>query len=81
MPSSSSSLSGRRIKGRPGADGALTAERIRLEFKKGAFSGLDIHVTVSIGIAQYRPQEELKTFVHRVGQLMYESKRSGKDRA
>jgi len=66
-----------------GADGAVTAERIRVEFKKETFSpvpGLDIHVTVSIGIAQYRPQEELKAFVHRVDQLMYQGKRCGKDR-
>jgi diguanylate cyclase (GGDEF)-like protein len=65
------------------ADGAVTAERIRVEFKKESFSpvpGLDIHVTVSIGVAQYRPQEELKAFVHRVDQLMYQGKRSGKDR-
>jgi diguanylate cyclase (GGDEF)-like protein len=65
------------------ADGAVTAERIRVEFKKETFSpapGLDIHVTVSIGIAQYRPQEELKAFVHRVDQLLYQGKRSGKDR-
>ena len=66
-----------------GADGAVAAERIRVEFKKETFSpvpGLDIRVTVSIGIAQYRPQEELKAFVHRVDQLMYQGKRSGKDR-
>ena len=65
------------------ADGAVTAERIRVEFKKETFSpapGQDIHVTVSIGIAQYQPQEELKAFVHRVDQLMYQGKRSGKDR-
>lgn len=65
------------------ADGAVTAERIRVEFKKETFSpapGQGIHVTVSIGIAQYQPQEELKAFVHRVDQLMYQGKRSGKDR-
>lgn len=65
------------------ADGVVTAERFRVEFKKETFSpapGLDIHVTVSIGIAQYQPQEELKAFVHRVDQLMYQGKRSGKDR-
>jgi diguanylate cyclase (GGDEF)-like protein len=57
------------------ADGAVTAERIRTEFKKETFSpapGQDVHVTVSIGIAQYKPQEEMKAFVHRVDQLMYQ---------
>jgi diguanylate cyclase (GGDEF)-like protein/PAS domain S-box-containing protein len=65
------------------ADGAVTAERIRTEFKKETFSsemGQDVHVTVSIGIAQYKPQEEMKAFVHRVDQLMYQGKKKGKDR-
>ena len=65
------------------ADGAVTAERIRTEFKKENFSpapGQDVHVTVSIGLAQYKPQEEMKVFVHRVDQLMYQGKKNGKDR-
>ena len=65
------------------AEGAVTAERIRTEFKKETFSpapGQDVHVTVSIGIAQCKPQEEMKAFVHRVDQLMYQGKKSGKDR-
>jgi diguanylate cyclase (GGDEF)-like protein/PAS domain S-box-containing protein len=65
------------------ADGAVTAERIRTEFKKETFSpvpGQDVHVTVSIGLAQYKPQEEMKAFVHRVDQLMYQGKKNGKDR-
>jgi len=65
------------------ADGAVTAERIRVEFRREVFSpapGQDVHVTVSIGLAQYKPQEEMKTFVHRVDQLMYQGKKNGKDR-
>jgi diguanylate cyclase (GGDEF)-like protein/PAS domain S-box-containing protein len=65
------------------ADGANTAERIRTEFKKETFSpvpGQDVHVTVSIGLAQYKLQEEMKAFVHRVDQFMYQGKRNGKDR-
>ena len=65
------------------AAGAVTAERIRTEFKKETFSpapGQDVHVTVSIGLAQYMPQEEMKAFVHRVDQLMYQGKKNGKDR-
>jgi diguanylate cyclase (GGDEF)-like protein len=61
------------------ADGAVTAERIRTEFKKETFSPApcqDIHVTVSVGLAQYKPQEEMKAFVHRVDQLMYQGKNS-----
>jgi len=65
------------------ADGAVTAERIRTEFKKETFSPApdqDGHVTVSIGLAQYKPQEDMKAFVHRVDQLMYQGKKNGKDR-
>lgn len=64
-------------------DGVVTAERIRGEFKQETFVPAPdpgVHMTVSIGLAQYRPQEEMKLFVHRVDQLMYQGKRSGKDR-
>jgi PleD family two-component response regulator len=33
--------------------------------------GQDVHVTVSIGLAQYKPQEDMKAFVQRVDRLMY----------
>ena len=65
------------------ADGAFTAERIRTELRKEIFSpapGRDIHVTVSIGLGQYKPQEDMKAFVHRVDQLMYQGKKNGKNR-
>jgi diguanylate cyclase (GGDEF)-like protein/PAS domain S-box-containing protein len=64
-------------------DAAVTAERIRAEFKKESFSpapAKDVHLTVSIGLAQYKPQEDMKAFVHRVDQLMYQGKKNGKDR-
>jgi diguanylate cyclase (GGDEF)-like protein/PAS domain S-box-containing protein len=65
-----------------GKDGAVSVERIRTEFKKENFSpvpGQDVQVTVSIGLAQYKPQEDMKVFVHRVDQLMYQAKKNGKD--
>ena len=65
-------------------NGVVTADRIRVEFKKEIFSPVsgkeDIHMTVSIGLAQYKPQEDLKAFVQRVDQLMYQAKKNGKDR-
>ncbi|MDA3897315.1 MAG: diguanylate cyclase [Desulfobacteraceae bacterium] len=64
-------------------DGVTIAERIRTEFKKENFSpvpGKEIHMTLSIGVSQYIPEEELKIFVHRVDQLMYQAKKNGKDR-
>ena len=65
------------------AAGAVTAERIRTEFKSERFAPApdqDVHMTVSIGLAQYKPQEDVKTFVHRVDQLMYQGKKNGKNR-
>jgi diguanylate cyclase (GGDEF)-like protein/PAS domain S-box-containing protein len=64
-------------------DGVVIAERIRTEFKKETFSpapGQDVHMTVSIGLAQYERQEKIKAFVHRVDQWMYRGKKAGKDR-
>ena len=42
-------------------------------------SGEVVHATVSIGVAQYKSQEDMKIFVHRVDQLMYQGKKNGKD--
>jgi diguanylate cyclase (GGDEF)-like protein/PAS domain S-box-containing protein len=64
-------------------EGAIIAERIRVEFKKENFSldpNKEVNMTVSIGVSQYRTKEEMKAFVHRVDQLMYQGKKSGKDR-
>jgi diguanylate cyclase (GGDEF)-like protein len=63
--------------------GVITAERIRTELKEETFppaSGKDVHVTMSTGLRQYKPQEDMKAFVHRVDQLMYQAKKNGKDR-
>jgi diguanylate cyclase (GGDEF)-like protein/PAS domain S-box-containing protein len=64
-------------------EGAVTAERIRGEFKKETFYPVmdqAVHVTVSVGLGQYKTHEEMKVFVHRVDQLMYHGKKNGKDR-
>lgn len=66
-----------------GLNGAIIAERIRSEIKKETFTplpGLTVHVTVSIGVAQYESQEDMKSFVQRADQFMYRGKKSGKDR-
>ena len=65
------------------AGGTIIAERIRVELKKESFpskAGKDVHMTVSIGVAQFKLQEDMKDFVHRVDQLMYQAKKKGKDR-
>jgi two-component system cell cycle response regulator len=65
------------------SDSIVSAERILEEFKKENFSpapGEDVYLTVSIGLDQYKPQEDMKAFVQRVDQLMYQAKKNGKDR-
>jgi diguanylate cyclase (GGDEF)-like protein len=62
---------------------AISAERIRTEFRKEIFTplpGQSVHVTVSIGLGQYRKGESMRAFVHRIDQLMYKGKKSGKDK-
>ncbi len=63
-------------------EGFTTAKRIRNEIKKEAFYpviGQKVHITFSIGLAQYNFKEEMKAFVHRVDQLMYQVKKYGRD--
>ena len=64
-------------------DGIVTAKRIQSELKQEAFSpvpGQELYVTVSIGLAQYKPREEMKAFVQRADQLMYQAKKNGRNR-
>ncbi len=66
-----------------GEEGIVTAKRIQTELRKEAFSpvlGKEVYMTVSIGLAQYKPKEEMKAFVQRVDQLMYQAKQNGRDR-
>ncbi len=65
------------------SEGVIIAERIKSEIKRQPFSplpGRKVHVTVSIGLAQYKQQEDMKSFVKRADQYMYYSKKHGKDR-
>jgi diguanylate cyclase (GGDEF)-like protein len=64
-------------------DGLGIAKRIQEEFRKEAFRpapGREVRITMSIGVGQYRPQEEMKAFVSRVDQTMYQAKQQGRDR-
>ena len=37
-------------------------------------------VTISIGVTEYYPKEELSTFIQRADQAMYHSKRNGRNK-
>jgi len=63
-------------------EGIVMAQRIQSELRKETFSPVlnKKNMTVSIGVTQYEPKEEMKTFVRRVDQLMYQAKKDGRDR-
>jgi diguanylate cyclase (GGDEF)-like protein len=63
-------------------EGIVMAQRIQSELRKETFSPVlnKKNVTVSIGVTQYEPAEEMKIFVRRVDQLMYQAKKDGRDR-
>ena len=59
------------------------AERIRKEIEAEIFSPTPnetAHNTVSIGVSQYKPEEELKSFIKRADTAMYMAKEQGKNR-
>ena len=57
-----------------GLPGAINcAERIRELTEKRTFVN-DIKVTVSVGVAQYRQDEEIKETIHRADEALYEAK-------
>lgn len=65
-----------------GEHGLVIAERIRTELKKEIFSpdpGKNIQITASIGIAQYKIDEDIKSFIQRVDRLMYKAKKDAKE--
>ena len=62
-------------------EGIVTAKRIQKELRKENFSQVlaqEVYMTVSIGLAQYKPAEDVKAFVHRVDQFMYKVKKNGR---
>jgi diguanylate cyclase (GGDEF)-like protein/PAS domain S-box-containing protein len=60
----------------------ILAERIRKEIQETAFNPApkaEIQVTCSIGLSQYQSPEDLKAFIKRVDQNMYQAKAKGKN--
>ena len=60
----------------------LVAERTRLDISKTVFryDGKESSLTVSIGVAQLMPNEQVSRILQRVDQAMYESKKAGRNR-
>lgn len=66
-----------------GEQGQIIAERIRENFRQEIFApvpGKVAQVTVSIGVAQLQPQEDMLHFIDRADKNMYAAKAAGKDK-
>ena len=64
-------------------DGFVTAKRIQDELRNEIFtpvSGKEVVVTMSIGVSQYKPDDDMKTFVNRTDNCMYQAKHDGRNR-
>jgi diguanylate cyclase (GGDEF)-like protein len=66
-----------------GEEARTVAQRIRSALEAEPFSPEDgevATVTISIGLTEYHPKEELSSFIQRADQAMYRSKRSGRNK-
>jgi len=66
-----------------GEEARTVAQRIRAALEAEPFipeGGEAVTVTISIGLTEYHPKEELSTFIQRADQAMYRSKRSGRNK-
>lgn len=64
-------------------EGIIMARSIQDEIRKETFtsaSGKEVHATVSVGIAQYKPEEDVKSLLYRVKKRMLQAKQEGRDR-
>jgi diguanylate cyclase (GGDEF)-like protein len=66
-----------------GAEARTVAQRIRAALEAERFSpenGEDARITISIGVTEYHPKEELSTFIQRADKAMYLSKQNGRNK-
>ncbi|MBR9986516.1 MAG: diguanylate cyclase [Desulfosarcina sp.] len=71
------------LPGTHGEEARTVAERLRSavaaeDFSCGTVS--DLEITISIGVTQYRQDEEIASFVQRADQAMYQSKQAGRNK-
>ncbi|RLC14790.1 MAG: diguanylate cyclase response regulator [Deltaproteobacteria bacterium] len=65
-----------------GKDAEFAARRIRTAMESEIFSpetGKSVTVTISTGITEYCPREDLSTFIRRADQAMFNSKQKGRN--
>lgn len=64
-------------------DGVAIAKRIQDALQKTPFSpepDREVWMTVSVGISQYKPKEDMRDFIRRVDKVMYQAKHEGRNR-
>ena len=65
-----------------GSEAETVANRIRSAVSKNEFSpvaGEPVGITISVGVTQYIPEEDIASFVQRADQAMYVSKQAGRN--
>jgi len=66
-----------------GAEARTVAQRIRAALETERFYPQDskeVRITISIGVTEYHPKEELSTFIQRADKAMYLSKQNGRNK-
>ena len=66
-----------------GEEAETVAQRIRKSIKAIVFfpePGREASITISIGMTQYNPEEDIATFIQRADKALYGSKAGGRDR-
>jgi diguanylate cyclase (GGDEF)-like protein len=66
-----------------GEEAKTVAQRIRTALESENFSpdpGQEVTITISIGVTQYHPKEELSSFIQRADKAMYLSKQNGRNK-
>jgi len=65
-----------------GGEAGTVAQRIRAALEDERFSpinGKEVKLTISIGVTEYQPKEELSSFIQRADRAMYRSKQKGRN--
>jgi diguanylate cyclase (GGDEF)-like protein len=67
--------------GTNGVEALAFAERVREIAEDIRFDGLkNFHITVSIGVSEYRPQESFQNTINRADKALYRAKENGRNR-
>ena len=66
-----------------GAEAETVAQRLRITVENESFAPETVQVvpiTISVGVTEYNPKEDIATFIQRADQAMYMSKQEGRNK-